>query len=100
MKRLVLAAALLAAGSAMADLVARNGKNELRLMHSPCVHGGTLGHLKEEWRSQFRKAQASIEGKTLFACWIDTGEGAYFVIWEDGTSNGYPVAGFLDVPTI
>lgn len=101
MKRILLASFLLMFwGGAWADLVATNGPNELRLMHSPCVHAGILGQLKEEFRPQFKKAQATIAGKTHFACWIDTGDGAYFVIWESGEGQAYPVTGFLDQPGV
>lgn len=93
--------AALAAGcvtAASADLVASTGGNELRLMASPCVHDGVLGMLKPEWRAAFKKAQATVGGKTFAACWIDTGEGAYFVQFEDGTGMGYPISGFVDQP--
>lgn len=101
MRKYVLAA--IAAGfvtSSFADLVARNGANELRLMPGACSHGGILGQLREEWRPKFRKGQATIEGKLHFACWIDTFEGAYFVIWESGESSLLPITGFIEVPGI
>ena len=100
MKKLLIAA-LLAAGPAMADLVATNsGGDELRLMNSPCVHGGILGHLKEEYRPKFKKAQAWIGGKMHYACWIDTNEGAYFVMWESGEGSAFPVTSFIDQPGV
>jgi hypothetical protein len=99
MKKLLIAA-MFAASPAFADLVARNGKNELRLMDMPCVHGGILGQLKEEWRPKFKKAMATVQGKTHYACWIDTGDGAYYTIWEDGTGAAYPVEGFVDEPGV
>jgi hypothetical protein len=59
-----------------------------------------LGALKPEWRPKFKKAQATVGGRMFYACWIDTGEGVYWVAWEDGTSAGYPVGAFLDEPGI
>lgn len=100
MKRLIALAFLLLSSGAFADFVTRSGQNELRLMASPCVHAGILGHLKEEWRAKFNKAQASISGKTHYACWIDTGDGSYFVIWEDGTGVAYAITSFLHEPGI
>lgn len=95
MKRILLASFLLMFwGGAWADLVATNGPNELRLMHSPCVHAGILGQLKEEFRPQFKKAQAIVGGKLFYACWIDNQEGAYVVFFEDGDMSMYPVTGF------
>jgi hypothetical protein len=101
MKRLLVAViSLLIWSPAMADLVARNGANELRLMHSPCVHAGILDQLKEEWRPKFKKAQASVDRKTFYACWIDTNQGNYVVMFEDGNGMSYPITGFLDEPGI
>lgn len=100
MKRILTLILLMFAWGAQADLVARAGENELRLMHSPCVHAGILGQLKEEWRPQFKKAQAIVGGKLWFACWIDNQEGAYVVFFEDGDMAMYPVSGFIDVPGV
>jgi hypothetical protein len=101
MKR-ILAAALAAgiATSSFADLVATSGKNELRLMDAPCVHGGVLGMLKPEWRPKFKKAAADVNGKMLYACWIDTMDGAYFVLFEDGDGQAYPIQAFIEVPGV
>jgi hypothetical protein len=100
MKKLLIAA-LLAAGPAMADLVATNkGGDELRLMPGRCVHGGILGHLAEEWRPKFKKGQAWIGGKLHFVCWIDTGDGDYFVMGESGASHFYPITMFIEQPGV
>jgi hypothetical protein len=100
MKSVLLAATLFAACSAMADLVASNGENELRLMPGPCVHGGILGMLKPEHRPQFRKGQAWVEGKMFYACWADTGEGSYIVFYDDGDVKVYSVTSFTDKPGV
>jgi hypothetical protein len=101
MKRiLVIAATLFAACSAMADLVATSGENERRLMPGPCVHAGILGMLKPEHRKQFKKGQAYVQGHLFYACWIDTGEGAYFVLYEDGDGKAYSVTSFTDKPGV
>lgn len=101
MKRIAVALAFLMFwGGASADLVARNSGNELRLQHTACVHAGILGQLREEWRPKFKKAVATVAGKMHYACWIDTMDGAYFVVWEDGSAAGYPIAGFLDEPGV
>lgn len=83
---------------AMADLVARNGANELRLRFSPCMDDAILGHLKDEWRPKFSTARAQVGTKSFVACWIDTHDGTYFVIFQNGQSQLYPVTGFLDEP--
>ena len=74
MKRAIaLLAFLMFWGGAWADLVAAHQGNELRLMPSPCVHGGILGLLKPEHRPLFKKGQATVGEKTYYACWLDTG---------------------------
>ena len=100
MKRLLIAA-ILAVGPAYADLIATNsGGDELRLMHSPCTHGGVLGHLDKDKRVQFKKAQSWVQGKLLYACWIDTGDGAYWVVYEDGEGKPYSITSFIDKPGV
>ena len=102
MKRLLIAA--LAAGFATfaaADLVATNKTgDELRLMPGPCVHGGILGQLKEEYRPLFKKGQAWVGGKMHYTCWIDTGDGFYFVAFEDGGGHAFPITAFTESPGV
>jgi hypothetical protein len=101
MKRVLLAA--LAAGistSAAADLVAKNGDNELRLLNTPCVNSAVLAHIRDEWRDKFKTAQAQLGPQFFHACWIDTEQGAYFVIYSDGDQSAIPVRAFIDQPGI
>ena len=97
MKRFLLIAALIAA-PAYADLVVSNGANELRLMPESCTNPAILERIKDEYRPQFKKAQASIDGKTFAGCWIDTQQGAYYVLYSDGGEAAYPVTAFIEAP--
>ena len=97
MKRLLLAA-LLAAGPAMADLVAKSGDNELRLLNTPCVNSAVLAHIRDEWRDKFKAATAQLGANYFNACWIDTEQGAYFIVYSDGDQNVIPVRAFIDQP--
>jgi hypothetical protein len=99
MKRLLLIAAL-AAGPAMADLVARHKDNELRLQQGACTHEGILATLKPEFHDKFQRGQAMVAGKLFQACWIDTREGVYFVAFEDGAMQTYPITMFVEIPGI
>ena len=94
--RYILTPALLTAFPAFGDvLVATAGKNELRLYEGPCIHAGTLGRLKPEWRPLFRKAQAEYNGRTLFGCWLEIAEHeVYFVLLEDADGFALPVDAF------
>lgn len=83
---------------AHADLVAKTADNELRLLNSPCTHGGTLALLKPEHRPKFKKAIVMLKTLMVYGCWVDTGEGAYFVMLETGGGFALPVTAFLEEP--
>jgi hypothetical protein len=101
MKRILIAAAMLAASTAMADLVATNTRgDELRLMPAPCTNEAVLDQIKPEHRDKFQKAQASIGGKTFAGCWVDTGEGAYLIFYADGDRSVMPVTVFVNQPGV
>lgn len=88
-------------GAAHADLITRSGTSELRLFMSPCVHAGILGQLNPEWRPKFRQGQLTLENKPfMYACWIDTGEGAYYVLLENGNDGLFPITAFIEQPGI
>jgi hypothetical protein len=80
---------------AHADMMARSGKNELRLMDTPCRSDTVRELLKEEWRNKFKAAHADVNGIVYAACWIDTGRGAYFVIFDDGDTQVFPATVFF-----
>ena len=94
-------AALLLAGvalSAQADLVARNDKAELRLLNAACTEKAILDQLKPEFHARFKAGRllAHDGSINLKVCWIDTGEGAYFVQFQDGDSGAIPVQVFTE----
>jgi hypothetical protein len=95
--RASLIAALLVAGPALADKVARSGSAELRLMETQCSHGGTLAHLKPEWRAKFRNARLLNNGKIIhYGCWILTEEGDFYIQYEDGDHALLPTKLFAE----
>ena len=95
MKALLLVAAVMAAGPAIAgsDMVFKAGNDMLRLSDSPCVHAGTLAQIVPEWREKFKKAQAVVGGKQFYACWIADKDGV-FVLFEDGDTSRLPTTVF------
>jgi hypothetical protein len=97
MRKFVLIAALSLPLIAHADLLARAGKNELRLMEAPCKNETVRALIKEEWRDKFHAARADVNGKSYEACWIDTNQGVYFVYYENEESAIYPVSVFINV---
>lgn len=100
MKTILFAAMVFAAGAAMADKVQSNSKgDELRLLNLPCAHGKVLSLLAEKWRPLFKKAQAIVGGKLVFACWIDIPEdSAFWVLFESGVDAQYRMDRFRDEP--
>lgn len=103
MRRLIIAA-LLAAGPAMADMVASNGAgDELRLFDRPCTIAAILAGIKPEFHSKFQAGQALIGGKVIRLCYIDTQEGSYFVVPEGSEGGGgivYSVTMFTSSPGV
>ena len=101
MRRFILAA--LAAGfavSASADMVASNGSgDELRLFDRACTVESIRAAINPEYVDKFRAGQATIGGKTIRLCWIDTEQGAFYLMPE-GAEQGiaYPVTIFISQP--
>lgn len=101
MRSLILAAAMLAAAPAMADLVASNGKgNEMRLEQAPCTNEAVLSYLKPEFHSQFKRGMALLANKPVAVCWIDTEQGAYWIVTEAGEAVALPITIFVDEPGV
>lgn len=99
MKSVLLALAL-AAGPVSADLVARKGANELRLMHGPCVHVATMIRIHPDHRKDFKKLQAVNAGKLFFGCWtLLREEGVVWVLIEDSPGFSLPLDAFKEEGT-
>lgn len=89
---------MLVAGPARADLVVRNRESgaELRLLDTQCSHGGTLGHIKPEWRAKFKNLRyRGADGQLHYGCWMQRGDTA-IVMMEDGSGGGLPMAKLHD----
>jgi hypothetical protein len=84
----------------LADLVAKAGTDTIRLSEGACVHGGTLGHIRPEYREQFKKARASLNGQDWFACWIRMPNGDFFIMFEDGDQVVIRASDFKDDPGV
>lgn len=95
---------------ARADLVMASGDgvHELRLYESACTHGGTMGHIKArfdkaqpEHLAKFRNARILDKRGTIvsYGCWVESDDGAAFVLFEDGSSTEFELSKFSD-PTI
>jgi hypothetical protein len=95
--RILLAAALLAAGPAMSatEMVARQGNDEVRIYDQKCETASVLRHISEANRAQFRKAMATIGGKRWYACYVIANGGAYLV-YEDGDQGFVPGGDFKE----
>jgi hypothetical protein len=82
---------LLLAGPALAGQRSLSGSgNTLRLYDSPCVHAGTLGQIKPEWRDKFQKADLFVGKQRMYACWFLDEDGDVYVLVEDGSDSYFP----------
>jgi hypothetical protein len=91
--RKYLAAALLAASPAMADVIARSGEDSVRLTQNPCQiteHQAFPTGIPEE----FRAASAVVSKKLYVACWALRMDGQVFLIYDDGDAGLVPVSLF------
>ncbi len=102
MRNIALAVILsLCAAAQAATRIARDGKgNELHIMDLPCVHGGTLSRLAQEWRPKFKKAIATNGGHILFGCWVELPDedGMAWVILEGNAGFAMPLDKFKPAP--
>jgi len=90
-------AVTLAAGAAMAaDLVAYEGTDMIRLTRQACTNPAVLGRLDPQLQTQFRSANAVLQGQRYAACWSMTPTAAYLV-YEDGDEGLVPL-NKLEVP--
>lgn len=94
------AAAALVAGSALAgELVARNGKDEVRLSDAPCAVPQVLPLIPPQAQGEFRAARATIDGQSYLACWRPYGEGVH-LIYEDGDQGMVPLRDLKPAPSV
>jgi len=83
--------ALVAAPAFANDLVARQGSDVIRLVNAACTSEGVLSRVSPQMRSQFRAAQATVDGRTYAACWRMTPSAAHLV-YEDGDQGLVPLS--------
>jgi hypothetical protein len=97
MRSILIAAVLVAAaGSALADYIAHQGDDSVRLTMSACTDPEVaqviqgVGHRTED----FRQAQVHLDGKDWPACWqaVELPEGgtAAFIVYPDGSGGLIP----------
>ena len=91
--RKLMIAALLAAGSAHADLIVRNDGNWLQLHESQCKSAEVLSLLRDEWKDKFHSASSFANGQNFAACWIEN-NGFAFVLFDDGDRLVLPLSAF------
>ena len=92
MKHVLLCAALaaLAAPAFADDLVAREGRNEIRLAAAPCA-SQTVQALLSVQSPNYQAASATVDGQKFEGCWRKVGDVVH-VVYEDGDQGIIPVA--------
>jgi hypothetical protein len=86
----ILCSAFAAAPVFANDLVARQGSDVIRLVNAACTSEEVLSRVAPQMRSQFRAAQATVDGQTYTACWRIT-PGAAHLVYEDGDQGLVPL---------
>lgn len=94
MRSLVLAA-ILAAGSAHADLVATNGVDFLRLSPLPCEEPEIISKLEPNELEGLRAASAFVRGQIYRGCWL-LYEKTVIVGYVDGDVSFLPLKAFRE----
>jgi hypothetical protein len=83
---------------ARADLVSRNGANELRLLASACSAPEVLAEVGPTLGAKMKEAHARVDGVEFKACWIEY-RGGVFVIYDDGDRTQLPLRAFKEQPS-
>lgn len=97
MNRLFILLLLLLAWPALAaDMEARDGADWVRTSEAPCAYAAVLQHIPPQYRPQFQKAQAQLNGVLYFVCWRTQGNMIH-LIYEDGDQGLLPAADFAPV---
>lgn len=104
MKRFTLAIVLsLSWGAALADeMIARNGKDTVRLTQAAC-HAEVLALVSAVYPAsaeRFRAAYAQVDGAEFRACWIFRPDGKVLLHYEDNDQGLIPVTEFEKAPGI
>lgn len=93
---LALFLALLADAADAQDLIARNGKDWVRINDKACENKKVLQHVPPQMHEQFRSATVQFEGQLYLACWIGTAQGVV-IVYEDSDRGGIPYSAFEPV---
>jgi hypothetical protein len=93
MRSILIAAALsLAAGNAMADFIASNGSDSMRLTMRACE----LDNIAQ--KDVMLAAVAVVDGKTWRACWAPVSREQVYILYEDGDASLLPLGAFRKLP--
>lgn len=95
--KLIIIALMLLASASHAELLATNGKNELRLFATACKSAPVLAEVGPTLGIRMHAARALVDGDTFEACWI-VYQGTVFVIYDDGDRSSFPLSAFHEQP--
>lgn len=99
MKRLLALLIALIWLPAMADLVASNGHDYVRIQDAPCP-AALLALVPPEQHDLYRAAFSHVNAREYRACWTLLPDGRVFLRYEDGDQGLVPAAQFKPVPTL
>jgi len=95
---IALAAASLA-GTAIADSIARQGSNWVRLTLRPCEDAKVAAVIQAQGKhpGQFRAAYASFDGRSYVACWTPA-QGGAALVYQDADVGFVPIGDLKPAP--
>jgi hypothetical protein len=82
-KLIIVASMLGAIGVAAGTMRFTAGNDTVRLFDTPCVELAVLAHIAPRYQAEMRKAEVTVGGQSLSACWIVDGESAR-LMYADG----------------
>ncbi len=69
-------------------------------MPGPCTVSVMLSAIPANLHDRFHEAAATVGNQFFRACWADTMQGQYFVLFDDGDSAVLPVTAFTEPPSV
>ena len=93
--RYLLAALALAAGPAMSAIYTyeHSPGNGVRLSDAACQNAVILAMVTDEFKDQFRRGRATVNGKEHALCWIEAGD-RVVMVYEDADKGVLPMKSF------
>ncbi len=99
MKAALILAAMLV-GTAHAGYVYRTDGLTLHLMDSPCTNAKVLDLLLDKYKTEFKQGVATVNGRQISLCWIESGKNEVTIIDEEGSGAALNISAMKKVSSV